>query len=91
MNNTVDVPSSDSSTSGVSAGRRPSDAAGASAVGDSAGAQRRRKRPTMRMPAVRGTALAALRGSEGIQNIQREAAVSLSRGSEHQPKRKIRT
>ena len=79
MSDTVDVTSSDCSFSGTSAGRRPSDAAGASAVGDSAGAQRRPKKPTMRMPKVRGTALAALRGSDGIQN-----------SSEPQPKRKIR-
>ena len=90
MNHMVDVVSSDSSTSGTSAGRRASDGAGASAVGDSAGAKRGRKRPTMRMPAIRGTALAASRGSEGIQNIQGEAAVSPSRGSEHKPRRRIR-
>ena len=86
----VDVVSSDSSASGTSAGRRPSDGAGASAVGDSAGAERGRERPTMRMPAIYGTALAASRGSEGIQNIQGEAAVSPSRGSEHKPRRRIR-
>ena len=78
MNMTVDVTSSESdSTSESSAGRRPSDAASASAVGDSAGAKEGCKQPTMRMPRERGTALAAL----GIRNVE---------ASEHEPKQKVR-